>query len=744
MGVNAGVRAAGAMLLLVAGLAVSLAVAGPSERAWMYCVVPVVLLGVAWGMGFLPAGWRRGNETGLAVGFGLADVALTVGPALAAGFVETPEILLLSAFRGVATGLWAGGAGRGATLSATIAVFVMVFGAALAAGWSRTWLLTAGTAAATLFLLAKQSAGASGGVATVPAAAVLVCVTVVAGVVGWRIPSDHASSRGWWAVMPSSGGVVEGSDRARSGVGDGPDEVRGGRDARTSGFDRGEVFVNSDHPGLYDAFIESFGEPVRKLEQLKLIGLKRQQILTSEAHTAQDLRSGRSLQLRRSAPKPAGEAAERAAGALLLVGGPTPLRMKLAVYDVYDPEAGEWIETPPPKQNAALYPNSGGPGWMKPVDAPSSPMLGGEVAHEIRLGDIETDVLPLPEFVTAFKLGRVDRADWFAGGPGHVTRLFHRRLPAGSVLDVRSRPADLALRHDDVPARLETTEPLPLDPRIAALAKEWTAGIAAGWDQVGAVVSAAGHHAVVGDSAGRGDEVSRFLFESRVGRSPQFASATAVLLRSLGYRVRLAAGFYADPAKVDRASGLVRVGGADAHVWPEVLTMSGAWVAVEPTPGFALSAPRGTWGSMLRAGRDVAVATARVWVPVLCVAGLALLFRARLTDLVATVVWRLRLPRDARRAVVTTTRLLELRARLAGRPRRGGETVRRFLAVTPAAAAFASLAEWAAYAPADYRTPTDDARRACLAVVRGVGISVWKKPVTGDSDSPLTPEVRFA
>lgn len=727
-----------ALLVGVAGLAVALAVAGPSSRYWMYCLLSVAMLGAAISAGWLPARFKPTGQTPAVLTFALADLALTAGPALLSGVVDSLEMLLLSGFRGVAAGLIAVRGERAIKLAATVGAFVLIFALALTPEWSRVPLLVVGTAAGTLFLIARHTkAGriATGPFAVGPTAVLLGGVTLLAGVVALRVPSNHASARGWYAFMPSSGGTVEGSDRARSGVGDGPDEVRGGKDARTSGFDRGEVFVNSDHPGLYDAFVESFGEPVKKSEQLKLIGLKRDQILTSDAHTKQDLRSGRSLQLRRSAPRPPGDGQEQAAGALMLVGGPVPLRMTLAVYDVFDPALGEWVETPVPKQNAALYPNvgaSGGAGWMKLVDQPSSPLLGGEVVHEIRLGDIETDVLPLPAFVTAFKLGRVDRADWFAGGPGHVFRLFGRRLPAGSVLDVRSRPADVALKSQDPPVHQASGETLPLDPRLMSLAREWTAGIPQGWDQVNAITSAVRHHGKVGpiETAGVDDAVAEFLFVSRVGQSPQFASATALMLRSLGYQTRLAAGFYADPDKRDRTSGLVRVDRSGAHVWPEVRTASGAWVAIEPTPGFAVDASKMSWQRWLVTWRDAIWSTAHVWISGLVLAVTGFLLRVRLTDWVATVVWRVGLPSDERLAAVSTLRLLELRSRLAGQPRAGGMTLRRFLSTHRGSGQNSGLAEvieWASYAPPNCPPPLREIRKRCIAAGRELRLTDWMK-----------------
>lgn len=77
------------------------------------------------------------------------------------------------------------------------------------------------------------------------------------------------------------------------------------------------------------------------------------------------------------------------------------------------------------------------------------------------------------------------------------------------------------------------------------------------------------------------DALVRFLTEERRGFCQQFASAMAVLVRSLGYPARVAVGYRQGE---ERADGQYRVTTDDAHSWVEVQFPTVGWVLFEPTP----------------------------------------------------------------------------------------------------------------------------------------------------------------
>ena len=80
------------------------------------------------------------------------------------------------------------------------------------------------------------------------------------------------------------------------------------------------------------------------------------------------------------------------------------------------------------------------------------------------------------------------------------------------------------------------------------------------------------------------DGVDHFLFNTKTGYSDYFASAMAVMLRSVGVPARLAAG-YAPGEEVDK-TGRRAVRDSDSHGWVQVYFRGHGWIDVEPTPNW--------------------------------------------------------------------------------------------------------------------------------------------------------------
>lgn len=77
------------------------------------------------------------------------------------------------------------------------------------------------------------------------------------------------------------------------------------------------------------------------------------------------------------------------------------------------------------------------------------------------------------------------------------------------------------------------------------------------------------------------DGVDHFLFAMRSGYCTYYASAMAVMARTLGIPSRVAVGYAT--GEYDESTGAYLVREADAHAWPE-LFVAGRWMAFEPTP----------------------------------------------------------------------------------------------------------------------------------------------------------------
>ena len=76
------------------------------------------------------------------------------------------------------------------------------------------------------------------------------------------------------------------------------------------------------------------------------------------------------------------------------------------------------------------------------------------------------------------------------------------------------------------------------------------------------------------------DPLANFLFERKEGHCEHFATAMAVLLRSLGFPARVAAGFFGGERVGDKY--VVRAG--DAHAWAQVYVPGTGFVSVDATP----------------------------------------------------------------------------------------------------------------------------------------------------------------
>ena len=139
---------------------------------------------------------------------------------------------------------------------------------------------------------------------------------------------------------------------------------------------------------------------------------------------------------------------------------------------------------------------------------------------------------------------------------------------------------------------LETDLQLPpdFDPRIAQLARRVTQ------DATGALAKATAleHHLrtaydysfqSIFDSQGF-TPLSRFLFDEKRGHCEYFASAMAVMLRSLDIPARLVTGFSA--TQKNPLTGYYEIRALDGHAWVEAWIENTGWVTFEPTAFYQL------------------------------------------------------------------------------------------------------------------------------------------------------------
>jgi transglutaminase-like putative cysteine protease len=152
-------------------------------------------------------------------------------------------------------------------------------------------------------------------------------------------------------------------------------------------------------------------------------------------------------------------------------------------------------------------------------------------------------------------------------------------LPAPSAAALRAATGT----HGVDPAFLDTGG---IDPRVATIAAQVTAGATTGFDRAVALTRwftgpDSAFRYDVSTAPGNGDDAMvDFLTRGRRGYCEQFASSMAAMLRTVGVPSRVAVGFTGGREAGDGRS----VGTADAHAWVEAWFPGAGWTTFDPTP----------------------------------------------------------------------------------------------------------------------------------------------------------------
>lgn len=772
----AGLRAATFAVVATALLAVEVGAGHDARFALAAAAVPVALAVVA--ARFAPApGDRKAPPVWAASGLvALAAAPFALDPVVEAATGEGRpfELRMLAGLGYVALGLAALGRFRACLrLAAAASLFLTLFGLSLGNKPALLACLGGYTAAGVAWLSLAYRDGLRAARA-VHATAVVAAPLPLAGRVPWGLAGLTAVLVGvattvaavgptavaapLWELMPTSGGTGDYDRRARGGVNDGDEETTG-KNAAATGMVDTDQFLESPLPSLYDAISDMYGKPHQTQKDSE-----RTQALSATAkeqhgRAADSLRPSRNFPTSRQSPPNPPTPLSRAARWLFEVEGPTPLHVRAAVFHGFDGRA--WAEARPVAPACPTREKK--TAWMTYAAAPGPDVFAAEpVRHAVKVallgaGDtagaggavaaLDGTLIPTAPHVARFRLGKLDQESFFACGRDGILRMAPRKLPGGVTLETDAHvpdPRKLA-GHASWPWADADTEfaaaPTAAAARVAALAREWAGDRPRGWEQVAAVVARLRTGFVVDHATsvppGHPDAAAFFLFESGRGPDYLFATTAAAVLRHLGYRTRLVAGFYAAPEMYDPETRHTPVGKENVHVWPEVLAGGDCWVVLEPTPGYEVLTPPRPWheralAELMSAARWVVghpVASALVGLAAVTLVW----WRRTWLDALALARWRLRGGRDWRGCVAEAVRLVERRARWAGRRRPIGETPARHFAdgVVAATAAdrdalvrLAELAGWAAYAPDGLAPAAEhDVWAACDRAVR-----VWTYP----------------
>jgi transglutaminase-like putative cysteine protease len=617
------------------------------------------------------------------------------------------ELQLVFALRNLALGLAAFAAWRLCLrLACAASLFLMLFAVSMtdhpavqtllglySAGGS-VWLMLVYWSDLRHFFVASDRAVAlevQPGREHLPWFAVFVVVALTGSALGLLAVGPARAARVLAELLPTSGGTGDYDPHARGGVNDGDDEVAG-ENARSTGMTPSDTFLDSPLPSLYDNFNDLYGEPFKPRDPDQAVALDgRTGTRESKKPPADNLRPNREFATTRKGPRRPRDPSDRAARAIFEVRGRTPLHVRVTAFDAFDGVA--WREAPFDGNPFPLEkePNSC---WMGVWEPKTPAVLVRPEPHQFKVTRPSGALVPTPPHLLRFRIGRVNRADFFAWGQEGILRMTRRKTPEGTVVETESRtvdPRQLGGLHFIACPPGEQAPYLAL-PRgrsreVAELVRRWTAGQPWGWTQVAAVLQRLRADYTL-DPAARvpddcTDPLGHFLLHARRGPDYQFATAAAVLLRILGYQTRLMSGFYVAPDHYDPATRHTPVVPEDLHFWAEVKLPSGDWLVAEATPGYEVLRPEVSLSERLASALLAAAAWGQE-----NAAGLALglVFlgglwwrRRELADAAGVLLWRCFPGRTWRQCVRRALRLLEWRGRCAGQPRRASQTIPAWL-----------------------------------------------------------------
>lgn len=236
--------------------------------------------------------------------------------------------------------------------------------------------------------------------------------------------------------------------------------------------------------------------------------------------------------------------------------------------------------------------------WKKPALAGNSQIIHYRVLMEPLIGNVFF-LAPTPRLLQGnYRLLSMDNGDAvFDLDPEHPVG----RYEATSDI-AQPSPGELRAASTEYPAEILLTYlQLPrVDDRVLTLAKQITASADNNYDKATAIErylrTHFGYTLQLPRTVSR-DPIANFLFERKQGHCEYFASAMAIMLRTLGIPTRVVNGFRTGEFNDLTSQYLVR--GSNAHSWVEAYFPGYGWISFDPTPAAPAQVQTGWSRSML-------------------------------------------------------------------------------------------------------------------------------------------------
>jgi protein-glutamine gamma-glutamyltransferase len=157
-------------------------------------------------------------------------------------------------------------------------------------------------------------------------------------------------------------------------------------------------------------------------------------------------------------------------------------------------------------------------------------------------------------------------------------------------------PAELRTAGQEyAPQMVQTYLKLPaVDPRVPRLAAQITTSAKNNYDRAAAIetyLKTRFTYSLQQPQTEINDPIANFLFVRKQGHCEYFASAMAVMLRTIGVPSRVVNGFRSD--EFNDLTGNYVVRAKDAHSWVEAYFPGYGWQTFDPTPGGNATTPEG-------------------------------------------------------------------------------------------------------------------------------------------------------
>ncbi|QDT65215.1 transglutaminase-like domain-containing protein [Calycomorphotria hydatis] len=549
------------------------------------------------------------------------------------------------------------------------------------------------------------------------AAVVLILSTVTMG--GNRVLNNLQG------FFPSSGGDGWYDPYARDGVRDGDAVVAGTKDIKSFAPIEDAPFMVDKRPTLYDVFDDSYEEPYTQQKREKAIGLDQQFFMDRcQERLAALKKAGKEFSTFRKPrnQKKNDRLTDRGGDALFYVAGRTPLHLRLCTHDLFDGEV--WVHEEDKEGTISIREVEDKLWAVLPMPPPSFAIFGATEGHTLKIIDLDTAVIPAPLHTRGVHIDKINRADFFKIVHADIPAMDREVLPPLTTIHLSSEVIDPAKLIDEwkmIAGAGASYTQWPDHPdwkHIQGLAEDCASDKKKGWAQVSAIVDhlqanyryergvgtlsrdqsgadpvhdpgdhshSGHHHHHEGHHHGEIEQlpVSCFLFETKVGDDYHFATAAALMLRSLGYSTRLVQGFYASPDDYDPKAQNTPIKVDDVHTWVEVYLGTGTWITVEPTPGFEVLGPPPTIIERFQTACVVCIQFVGNYPLafgslIVCVIAVVV-YRKEIANTVDALAWKLSYRNGTREQWLAAARILQRRARRAGLVRPSAMTLRRWL-----------------------------------------------------------------